>query len=77
MQKILTAFQDDTGATSMMRVVVFLAIIAVIASKFVNAWMTKTPIVWTADDLTILGGAATAKLVQNSQESAPVTPKTP
>jgi hypothetical protein len=75
MNKLLSAFSDDTGATSMMRVIVFLVVLAVLGSAFYNAWLTKTPITWSSTDFGLIGAAVTGKLIQNTQEAAP--PATP
>ena len=75
MQKLLTAFQDDTGNFSMMRLVVFMVVFAVLASAFYNAWVTKTTVVFTDNDFKLIGGAVAGKLFQNSQENAPAPPK--
>ena len=69
MDKILSAFQDGNGQTSMMRVVMFVVVGAVIGSKFFNSWITKTPIVWDAQDLMLIGSVISGKLIQNSQEN--------
>ena len=69
-QVILSAIGDGQDNASMMRVIVFLIILAVIASKFYNAWITKTAIEWDAHDLELAGMAIGGKLVQNTQENA-------
>jgi hypothetical protein len=52
----------------MMRLITFIMVVSVLGTKFYNAWLTKTPIVWDASDLALIGGSYTAKLIQNSQE---------
>ena len=64
-------FQDGNGQGSMMRVVVFVVIASVIGSKFFNAWITKTPIVWDTQDFLLIGSVLGGKLIQNSQETKP------
>ena len=59
---------DGAGNTSTMRVVVILIVIAIIASKFYNAWLSKMPITWTTQDLELASVAVGGKLVQNTQE---------
>jgi hypothetical protein len=68
MKAILSMLGDGTGEVSLMRVITLLVVVSVIASKFYNAWLTKQPIVWDAQDLEMIGGVFTAKLVQNTQE---------
>lgn len=68
-------FHDDTGNFSMMRVVTLLIVLAVIVPKVILAIQTKTPVIWSTDDMEMLGAALGAKLVQNTQEQTPTTPK--
>ncbi len=68
---IVTAFGDGTGNTSMMRIIIFMMIAAVIGSKFYNAWLLKAPIVWDTTDLEMAGMAIGGKLIQNTQENKP------
>jgi len=77
MQKLLSAFSDDTGATSMTRVVMFLVVAAVIISKFTNSYLTKTPITWETSDMEMIGLISGVKLIQNVQEASPTTAATP
>lgn len=74
MQKFISAFQDDSGATSMMRLTMFLTVVAVLGSVFYNAWLTKTPISWGDNDFKMIGVVVGGKLWQNSQENAVPTP---
>lgn len=66
---------DGNGNTSSMRVIVFVLALAVIVPAVVQAFQTHHHIVWTAQDLEILGIALGAKLVQNTQETKTETPK--
>lgn len=65
---IQSAIGDGAGQTSMMRVVVFIVIVAVVGAKFYNAYLTKSPIVWDSQDLELAGIAFSGKLIQNTQE---------
>lgn len=70
MQQLITSLlSDGQGSTSMMRLIVLLIVVTVIGTKFYNAYLTHTPIVWDTNDLLMLGGAITGKLVQNTQEN--------
>jgi len=69
MQDIIKSLlSDGQGNSSMMRLITFIMVVSVLGTKFYNAWLTKTPIVWDASDLALIGGSYTAKLIQNSQE---------
>ena len=69
MKDLITKILDDgNGNISSMRVIVILVIGAVIVSKFVNAYITKQPIIWNTDDWQIIGVALGSKLFQNYQE---------
>ena len=71
MQKLLSAFSDDTGAVSMTRVVMFLVVVAVIVSKFTNSYISKTSIIWETSDMEMIGLISGVKLIQNVQEATP------
>ena len=59
---------DGKGNTSSMRVIILLIIGMVLASKFYNAWITKSPIVWDTQDFGLIAAALGSKLIQNTQE---------
>ena len=66
---------DGNGNTSSMRVIVFVLALAIIVPAVIQALQSHTHIVWTMQDLDILGIALGAKLVQNSQEKTPEATK--
>lgn len=67
---------DGAGNVSSMRVLILLVAVALIGSKFYNAYLTKSPIVWDSSDWQILATLIGGKLVQNTQEKEPVKPET-
>lgn len=70
MKNLSTLFGDGDGNYSMMRVIMFLMVVAFIAAKFFNAWLTRQPITFTAQDLTLVGTLVGGKLLQNAQENS-------
>lgn len=79
MNKLLSAFSDGSEGMplSLTRILVFILVATVIATKFYNSHLTHAPIVWDNQDFSMLGIAFGAKLWQNSQEQTPPVPKTP
>ncbi len=78
MKELSTMFGDGTGNYSMLRVIMFVVIVALIATKFYNAHLTGEPVTWTNQDLGILGTLIGGKVLQNVQENdtPPETDKT-
>lgn len=62
-------FGDGQGNTSMMRVIVFGIVAAVLVPAVYIALSTKTYLVLTAQDLSLISIALGAKCVQNAQEA--------
>jgi len=74
MKNPLTLFCDDTGAYSMMRVSMFLMIVAIIASKFINAYLFQQPVVWSGTDWGLIVTVFSGKVIQAKIENSPSTP---
>ena len=72
-QLILSAIGDGNGNTSSMRLTMIVTVIALLLTKAYNAWLTKQPIVWTADDISMLGIVTAGKVIQNQQENTTTT----
>jgi hypothetical protein len=70
--KLSSLFGDGEGNYSMMRVVMFLVVLALIVAKFYNAHITGAPVEFSTQDLAILGTVIGGKLVQNKQEATGV-----
>ena len=70
MKTLLTAIQDGQGNASTTRIVVLLIVLSILAPKVYLSFKVGAPLTWNADDLTMLGMALGAKLVQNTQENA-------
>jgi len=67
-QAIQSMIGDGNGNVSAMRVILIIVVLAVVASKFYNAYLTKVPIAWTTEDWELLTTVVGGKLIQNSQE---------
>ena len=68
---LFTLFSDGTPGNpiSMARVLSFIMVMLPIATKFYNAWLTKTPIVWDATDLALFGSGLGMKSLSKTQEN--------
>ncbi len=69
---------DGSGNTSSMRVILYIVVLSILAPAVYIAFVTKTPLALTTDQIGLISAALAAKCVQNHQEnmSSP-TPKTP
>lgn len=63
-------FGDGAGQISSLRVLSAVVVGAVVVTKFYNAWLTRSAVVWDAQDLGLIGSVLGAKLVQNFQEQS-------
>ena len=68
MKNVVSMLSDDKGNVSSMRVLMILVTIGVIGSKFYNAYISKLPIVWSMEDLGLIGTVIAGKTIQNTQE---------
>lgn len=76
-QSLKSMVSDDTGAISSMRCAFLLILAAVLVPHVVLSIKTGQPISLSNGELQLLGGAASAKLFQNYQESQTPTPPKP
>jgi hypothetical protein len=67
---------DGQGNTSSMRIMLYTVILAILAPAIYIAFVTKTGLTLTSEQLELIGMALGAKCVQNQQEKD-VTPNNP
>ena len=67
-QVMISMLGDGAGNVSSTRVIMLFVVVAIVASKFFNSYLTKQPIVWSDTDWGMIATVVGGKLIQNTQE---------